>query len=170
MENQIISPTNPPTNYASFGRRLGAFVIDFVLVSLAQSFVVVPLLAIAGISAAARVSPDDLEDLTDSEKLALFGSMAGAFGVAQVVNLLIGAAYFILMESSAKQATVGKLAMGIVVTDLNGGRITPVTALLRYVGRFVSAITLMVGYIMAAFTEKKQALHDIIASTLVLKP
>ncbi len=74
------------------------------------------------------------------------------------------------MESSVRQATVGKLAMGIIVTDLNGGRITVVAALLRYVGRFVSALVLMIGYIMAAFTEKKQGLHDIIASTLVLKP
>ncbi len=162
--------TTLPTNYASFGRRLVAIIIDGILVGVAQSFVVLPILGIAGVGVAAGVSPDDLENMTDSEKLAMLGAMSGALGVAQLVNLLIGGAYFILMESSVKQATVGKLAMGIIVTDLNGGRITVVTALLRYVGRFVSALVLMIGYIMAAFTEKKQGLHDIIASTLVLKP
>lgn len=166
MENLITLPTN----YASFGRRLVAFIIDGILVGVAQSFVVLPILGFAGVSVAAGVSPDDLENMTDSEKLAMLGAMSGAFGVAQLINLLIGGAYFILMESSVRQATVGKLAVGIIVTDLNGGRITVVAALLRYVGRFVSALVLMIGYIMAAFTEKKQGLHDIIASTLVLKP
>ncbi len=60
-------------------------------------------------------------------------------------------------------------AMGIIVTDLNGGRIDPGKAALRWVGKIISCIILFIGYIMAAFTERKQALHDMIAGTLVLK-
>ncbi len=82
MENLITLPTN----YASFGRRLVAFIIDGILVGVAQSFVVLPILGFAGVSVAAGVSPDDLENMTDSEKLAMLGAMSGAFGVAQLIN------------------------------------------------------------------------------------
>jgi uncharacterized RDD family membrane protein YckC len=73
------------------------------------------------------------------------------------------------MESSKYQATVGKLALGLIVTDMNGGKLDFVKALIRNVSKIVSTITLLIGYIIAAFTEKKQALHDIIAGTLVVK-
>jgi uncharacterized RDD family membrane protein YckC len=73
------------------------------------------------------------------------------------------------MNSSEKQATYGKMAMGIKVTDLEGRRISFWRGLGREFAKFLSAIILMIGYIMAAFTERKQALHDIIAGTLVVK-
>jgi uncharacterized RDD family membrane protein YckC len=73
------------------------------------------------------------------------------------------------MERSAKQATVGKLAIGIKVTDLDGGRISFWRALGRTFAKIISGIILFIGYIMAAFTERKQALHDKIADTLVVK-
>jgi uncharacterized RDD family membrane protein YckC len=72
------------------------------------------------------------------------------------------------MESSSKQATLGKLALGIVVTDLNGNRISFGRATGRYFGKIVSGMIFAIGYIMAGFTEKKQALHDMIASCLVV--
>ena len=78
--------------------------------------------------------------------------------------------YFALLESSAKQGTLGKMALGIRVTDLDGNRISFGRATGRYFAKFISAIILYIGFIMAAFTAKKQALHDIIASTLVIKP
>jgi uncharacterized RDD family membrane protein YckC len=73
------------------------------------------------------------------------------------------------MESSSSQATVGKIALGIKVTDLDGNPITFWRALGRSVAKIISAITLFIGYIMAAFTKRKQALHDKIANTLVVK-
>lgn len=76
--------------------------------------------------------------------------------------------YFALMESSAYQGTLGKMALGIRVTDLDGGQIDFGRATGRYFAKILSFITLMIGYIMAAFTGKKQALHDIIAGTVVL--
>ena len=77
--------------------------------------------------------------------------------------------YFTLLESSLKQATLGKLALGIIVTDLNIKRISFGIANGRYWGKIVSAIILLIGFIMAGLTKKKQALHDIMAGTLVVK-
>jgi uncharacterized RDD family membrane protein YckC len=73
------------------------------------------------------------------------------------------------MESSKYQASVGKLALGLILVDLDGNRIDFSKALLRNIGKIVSAFILGIGYLMAAFTDKKQALHDMIASTLVVK-
>jgi uncharacterized RDD family membrane protein YckC len=88
--------------------------------------------------------------------------------LSSIFRVLVGGGYYIYMNSSEYQATFGKMALGIKVTDLKGNRITPSVAAIRYVASIVSAAILLVGYIMAAFTEKKQALHDIIAGTLVL--
>ncbi len=82
---------------------------------------------------------------------------------------IIGLLYFVLMESSSWQATLGKRAVNIKVTDLEGNRIGFGRSLARYLSKFISALTLIIGFIMAGFTPKKQALHDMIAGTLVVK-
>lgn len=87
------------------------------------------------------------------------------FGLAIALKWL----YFTRLESSAKKATFGKMLMGIIVTDLNGNSISFGRANARYFGKTVSLITLLLGFIMAAFTKKKQALHDKIANTIVIK-
>ena len=76
--------------------------------------------------------------------------------------------YSALMESSAKQATLGKMALGIRVTDLDGNRIGFGKATGRHFAKILSALILGIGFLMAAFTERKQALHDILADTLVV--
>ncbi|MEO0084313.1 MAG: RDD family protein [candidate division WOR-3 bacterium] len=77
--------------------------------------------------------------------------------------------YYALMESSAYQATLGKQVLGIMVTDIYGNRISFGRATARHFAKIVSTLTLLIGYIMAGFTQKKQALHDIIADCLVIK-
>jgi uncharacterized RDD family membrane protein YckC len=77
--------------------------------------------------------------------------------------------YEAFMMSSEWQATVGKRVMSIVVTDRGGGRITFGRATGRHFAKYLSAFLLGIGFIMAAFTSKRQALHDIIAETLVVK-
>ena len=67
------------------------------------------------------------------------------------------------------QATIGKMALGIIVTDMNGAKLTLSKAFVRNLSRILSNLTMLIGYIIAAFTEKKQALHDIIAGTIVVK-
>jgi uncharacterized RDD family membrane protein YckC len=89
-----------------------------------------------------------------------------------VGTVLAGAgcvAYHAGMESSASQATLGKRVLGVKVTDLHGRRIKFRHALKRCAGKIVSSLILFIGFIMAAFTEKRQSLHDMIAGTLVMK-
>jgi len=73
-----------------------------------------------------------------------------------------------MMESSDKQATMGKMALGIIVTDLEGNRVSFGRATGRYFAKILSALILLIGYMMTGFTQKKQALHDMIAGTLVI--
>lgn len=91
--------------------------------------------------------------------------------VRGIVGLAFGACanwiYEAAMESSSKQATLGKMALGLKVTDLEGRRISFARATGRHFAKLVSDMTLLIGYIMAGFTERKQALHDMIAGTLV---
>ncbi|HEX4603657.1 MAG TPA: RDD family protein [Candidatus Angelobacter sp.] len=75
--------------------------------------------------------------------------------------------YFALQESSERQATIGKRALNIYVTDLQGRRISFGQATGRHFSKIISSIILGIGYMMAGFTEKKQALHDMIAGTLI---
>ena len=77
--------------------------------------------------------------------------------------------YFAAMESSARQATIGKMALGIVVTDNQGRRISFGRATARHFSKIASALTFGMGFILAGFTRKKQALHDIIAGCLVVE-
>lgn len=91
------------------------------------------------------------------------------FGTGTVPSVfLLHWVYEALMTSSEKQATVGKIMLDIVVTDTTGGRITFLRATGRYFAKFISGFILFIGFIMAGFTEKKQALHDMIADTLVV--
>jgi uncharacterized RDD family membrane protein YckC len=80
----------------------------------------------------------------------------------------MGCLYYTLFEASPWQATPGKRILRLYVTDLNGRRLTFPRALLRNVARQISGV-FFIGYLMAGFTEKKQALHDILASCLVLR-
>jgi uncharacterized RDD family membrane protein YckC len=94
--------------------------------------------------------------------LGLFSTFA-LFVVAQWL-------YFAGMESSPRQATFGKAAMSLCVTDLTGQPLTFGHATGRFFAKIMSGlIPLGIGYIMAGFTKKKQALHDIIAGTPVLR-
>ncbi len=104
------------------------------------------------------------------------GGVMGAIGVPNmakfvgaVIGLLVGWLYSALQESSEKQATLGKRMMHIRVTDLDGGQLSFGRATGRHFAKILSALILLIGYIMAAFTEKKQALHDMMAGTLVVR-
>jgi uncharacterized RDD family membrane protein YckC len=85
-----------------------------------------------------------------------------------VLSIVAHWLYYALMESSEYQATVSKRMVGIYVTDLTGNRISFLRATGRYFAKILSSLTLLIGYIMAAFTKKRQALHDIVAGTLVV--
>lgn len=87
--------------------------------------------------------------------------------VAYIISTVLGIAYYTILESSTNQATLGKMAVGIKVGDANGQQLSFVNALGRYFGKFLSAIILGIGFMMAGWDEKKQGLHDKLAGTYV---
>ncbi|EJF09805.1 RDD family protein [Pontibacter sp. FD36] len=76
--------------------------------------------------------------------------------------------YYTLLEASPKQATIGKFTLGLKVTDLRGKRISFLQANARYFSRILSALPLLLGFLLIQFTRRKQALHDYVARTLVM--
>jgi uncharacterized RDD family membrane protein YckC len=89
-------------------------------------------------------------------------------GLYYVAGIVIDWLYFALQESGANQATIGKKAMGIKVTGLQGERISFANATGRYFAKIISGIILFIGYLMMLWDEKKQTLHDKMAGTLVV--
>lgn len=89
--------------------------------------------------------------------------------ISQLLGTLLNWLYSALMESSAQQATLGKMAIGVRVTDMAGQRISFGRATGRHFGKILSLLTLCIGYIMVGTTEKKQGLHDLMAGTLVVR-
>ena len=90
-------------------------------------------------------------------------------GVYYILAFVLSWLYFTIMESSKLQATLGKKICNLVVTDTSGNRITFSRANGRFWSKFISGAIFCIGYIMVAFTEKNQALHDMVADTVVLK-
>jgi uncharacterized RDD family membrane protein YckC len=153
-----IPPTIPvPTNYgranyASFFQRLAAYLLDWIMIvvavfAIAIAVGVVLLVVLRG------------GDPKAAERVGFYTGL-----LANVAIVFVGWIYFAMLESSAKQATLGKRLLGIVVTDEHGQRISFVRATGRYFAKVLSSF-MFVGFIMAAFMPKKQALHDLIAGT-----
>lgn len=99
----------------------------------------------------------------------LFATLTAMIGISLFVRMAVLLLYHSLMESSKYQASLGKLALGLVVTDAQGNKLDFSKALVRNLCKLISNLTFTIGYIMAGFTDKKQALHDVIAGTLVVR-
>lgn len=89
--------------------------------------------------------------------------------IATALGLLFDSVYFTAFESSPLQASPGKWLLGLRVTDLDGRRISLLRASGRYLGKGLSAVLLLLGFVMIAFHRRKQGLHDVLARTLVLR-
>ncbi|MCU0470537.1 MAG: RDD family protein [Arcicella sp.] len=151
---------------ADGGKRLLAFIIDALILSVVLGILFSILSTIGIFGAATALSGSDGE-ISDAEGLGMVAAMAGAGLGIQILSLALQIGYFTIMESSERQATIGKSAMGLIVADENGNRLDTQKALARNISRILSGMICLVGYFMAFFTEKKQALHDIIAKTNV---
>jgi uncharacterized RDD family membrane protein YckC len=158
MENQFLDSSldNSAPQYHEYGgfwQRFVAAIIDGIILYIAQAII----FSIFGVSLL-KADPD------------LFAEgIPNSWIIAYVITLGMQVAYFVYFESSEKQATLGKQAMGLVVTDIYGERITMLNAVGRYFSKIPSAMILGIGYFMQPFTQKKQALHDMIAGTLVYR-
>jgi len=149
------------SQYGGFWIRFVAVIID----SLVVSVITTPINFAIMIPLGLRGSSMDRGEFNPSD-MAL---MAGSIALLACASVGIHALYEALLTSSRRQATVGKMALRLRVTDLHGNRISFARALGRYFAKLISSMTLMIGYIMAGFTERHQALHDMIAGTLVQK-
>lgn len=146
---QADSAVRPDMKYAGFWIRFVAFIIDYVLLSA----VIIGIAILLGIS---------FRDFSPEESIS---TILGFQLAVYVVRWL----YFALMESSSKQATLGKMVLRIIVTDEAGKRISFGRATGRNLAKIISEYIIYIGYIMIAFMKKKQGLHDLLASTLVIK-
>jgi uncharacterized RDD family membrane protein YckC len=152
--------------YAGFWLRLVASLIDGVIMGLAAGVLLVPVFILTGMG----THLDGLAARGGRPDPAILIGFFGMILVFAAVSTLIQWLYHAYLESGETQATWGKQALGLYVTDLMGNPITFGRASGRFFAKIVTGmIPLGIGYIMAGFTERKQALHDMIASCLVLR-
>jgi len=151
--------------FAGFWWRFLAIIIDGLILGVVKWILITPMLGVIGFGAYKAASGG----MNETEAMGMAGAFVGAMIITWLFMAVAGWLYFSLMESSKFQGTIGKLALGIIVTDMDGNKISFGRATGRYFGKIVSAIILYIGFMMAGFTEKKQGLHDILASTLVWK-
>ncbi len=151
--------------YGGFWLRFVAYVIDSVVMTAGLVLVLIPVIFLTGLGTLlSQVHPE--EDLGDTG----FFLLIGLIFLVVTAGLAVTWLYYALMESSEWQATVGKKALGLVVTDTAGQRVSFGRATGRHFAKIVTnMVPAFIGYLMAGFTEKKQALHDMIAGCLILR-
>ena len=162
---ETISTEKAPVVYAGFWLRFVAYLIDDLIVGFVGFFIALPF--IGGI-VLSGLSMENLSDTDAGTFLGVAGIMGSVLGLV-LSSIAVGWLYFALMESSKNQATLGKMALNLKVTDMEGNPISFGKASLRYFGKILSSMIMMIGYILAGLTEKKQALHDLIAGCLVVR-
>jgi uncharacterized RDD family membrane protein YckC len=161
----IVYATN--VSYAGFWLRFVAVLIDGVIISAGMLLLLVPLFFLMGGAVFLNSIARDFEGRPDPAQIGALISVLALFGGVALIGQWL---YYAYLESGEKQATWGKQALGIYVTDLSGNRITFARASGRFFAKMITGmIPLAIGYIMAGFTERRQALHDMIASCLVLR-
>jgi uncharacterized RDD family membrane protein YckC len=155
----------PAMAYAGFWLRVVAHLIDGLLAGIGFAVLVMIGIAMVGVG-----HFKDLAQEGNSPDSFFTPDVIGIIFVLVTTTVVMVWLYYAGMESSAYQGTLGKMALGLIVTDLEGRRITFGRASGRYFCKIITGlIPLGIGYAMAGFTEKKQALHDMIASCLVLR-
>jgi uncharacterized RDD family membrane protein YckC len=166
----VSAPTSPQLPYAGFWVRFAAYLIDGLILGIPFGLlVVVSIFLLGGFGLVMRGSSANPVD-PSAAAAAVAGPIVLGIIFGWLFLLVITWLYFAGMESSERQATFGKSVMSLRVTNLEGQRLSFGHATGRFFAKIVSGmIPLAIGYIMAGFTAKKQALHDLIAGTLVLQ-
>lgn len=150
--------------YAGFWLRVVAFIIDAIVLSVVYLLMIIPLYNF--------FAPDPAYEfagpgLVVEEPAMLNGWLA--LDYSQLILAVTAVIYYAVMEASRYQASLGKMALELKVTDAGGERLTFSRAVLRNTSKIFSSLLLMAGHLVMAFTKKKQALHDLIAGALVVK-
>jgi uncharacterized RDD family membrane protein YckC len=146
-----------PVGYAGFWLRLAAYMIDNLLLGFVLGNVLLrPLIGRPG-------------GIPANNPWFLFTNTSPQVTALLLLFLMGNWVYFAVLESSSWRATIGKKVLGLEVVDLNGHRLSFPRASGRFFAKIFSSMTFLVGFLMAAFTAKKQALHDILTSCLVIR-
>lgn len=144
---------------AGFWKRVAAYFIDYTIMTVFTYVVLIPLSILSAIVGGISGSSNSA-----AGSIGMFLTLGIGYLIIFAANMM----YPAWMHSSRYQATLGKMAVGIKVVRSNGERLTLGRAIGRFFAYLLSSITLCIGFVMAAFTERKQALHDIICDTLVV--
>ncbi|OOG60709.1 transporter [Rhodanobacter sp. B05] len=153
-------------DHAGFWKRVAAYILDAIVMFIPQMLI---SKAMGGDAAqetmkqAMLAAPGDMHAI-----LAAYSQYYSTMATPMLITTAMVWLYFAICESSPWQGTLGKLALGIRVTDLQGHRISFPHALVRYLAKFLSVLTFGIGFLMAGWTRRKQGLHDMLARTLVL--
>jgi uncharacterized RDD family membrane protein YckC len=152
----VVVPWSAP--YAGFWRRFVAVVLDGLILTFVTSpiqwFIRPPMFGWL-----------NSDNVSFDQVMAALGALMGWFVLGATCNWL----YFSLFESSKLQGTLGKAALNIRVTDSEGKRISFGRATGRYFAKLLSGALFLIGYLIQPFTKRRQALHDLIAATLVVR-
>lgn len=169
---QHATPQNFPSviDFAPISKRFIAMLIDGFITYLLSNVVSYAVNLIW--QASNTVMPDITALQADRENVGLWLQQFSPFIDLLVMDLLFTILaiwlYYALFESSGMQATPGKMIMGMKVTDADGDQIGFGMATGRYLGKLIAGFLLGLPYITALFTSKKQAMHDLIAGTIVI--
>jgi uncharacterized RDD family membrane protein YckC len=156
--------------YASVLRRFGAMLIDNLLLSIINTVIggvigfVFGFTNAQSLAAAGYRSGSTLSSLPPE----VAGPLMDMYVIVFIISFVLMWLYYAAFESSDLMATPGKRALGMKVTDTEGERISFGTATGRFLGRLISSLILGIGFLIAFFTSKHQALHDLIAGTVVV--
>ena len=145
--------------YAGFWIRFVAYMIDGLVM-------LVPTAILVGIFAAFVILTDESLDHEGLPAL-----LVVAIVVLVAALIVVNRLYEALMTSSPRGATLGKMALGLRIVRFDGTQLSFGRATARHFVKYMVTpmVPLAIGYIMAAFTNRKRALHDILADTLVIK-
>jgi uncharacterized RDD family membrane protein YckC len=152
--------------YAGFWLRVLAYLIDAIILGIFAIPIVIGAAMAMGLGGILARIPRDGDPFVNGPPpiFLLFIWFCVLLGVGGTWL------YNALLESSEWQGSAGKKALGLIVTDMAGRRVTFARASGRHFGKIVTSfIPLGIGYALAGFTEKRQALHDMLASCLVLR-
>jgi uncharacterized RDD family membrane protein YckC len=151
------SAVQTPVAYAGFWLRFVAYIIDAII------------LGIVGVGAFFPLFRANIHAFTSQNPWEVYTSPSRPLFAIRLLALMLSWIYYASMESSSWQATLGKKILGLKVTDLAGNRISFARASGRFFGKILSGMILGIGFLMAGFTRRKQALHDMLAGCLVLR-
>ena len=140
---------------AEFLPRVGAALLDGLFLGLIGC---IPNVIVFGMLLAANANKPE-----NAEAAGILANICSSF-----IGFIVGAVYFVTLDSSAKQGTWGKQIVGLKVADLEGRRISVGRAVGRYFAHFLSYCTCSIGFLLPLFTQKRQTLHDLLCGCIVV--